>query len=593
MIAFTAPWALLGLAAAALPLLLHLVQRREPPERAFPAIRYLEDATRDPRRRLRFRNWLLLILRTLLIIALVLAAAGATMRRVRVGPHAPSALVIVLDNSASSGAIVDGEPLLARLVRSARQVLDHATLSDRLWILAADGIARPGSADELRARLGELTLEPIRLDLGAAIGQARDLVVASGRPGEVVVISDMQQTALGAARGAGPVLVLRPTAVPPANRAITGLSAGVQPWGPEGGHVTVTVTSSDTTPVPVTLTVGGRPLRDVLVSPGIASVQRIGVVAPGWTMLTASLPPDELRSDDAQVIGLRVAPPAAVHWDAAEKHVNAALSVLAADGRVRAGGGMQFGSLGPGVSVVEPPADPARVGALNRLLAARGATWRFGNTIIAAGRSDSGALIPSRENVTRRVALESIGSSGDVLATVDRSPWIVRTGDVILLGSRLDPDWTTLPLSAAFVPFVDAVVTRASRGDLAVPDAAAGVPVAMPPRVTAVVQGGHSSAIGNAPWRPSATGVYHLLAAGDTVGAVSVHIDPRESILFRAPDRAIRSLWPGATIAGLDDGPSRAFAAGTRGDLRGALLLVALACVLGETTLVGRARRKN
>ena len=97
---FVAPWALIGLLAAAIPILLHLVQRREPPERAFPAVQYLQDATREHRRRLRFRHWLLLACRTLLIIALVLAAAGPLLRRtVPLGRHAPTAMVLVLDNS--------------------------------------------------------------------------------------------------------------------------------------------------------------------------------------------------------------------------------------------------------------------------------------------------------------------------------------------------------------------------------------------------------------------------------------------------------------------------------------------------------------
>ena len=78
---FLHPWLLLGLVAAGIPLLLHLVQRREPPTVVFPAVRYLVDATREHQRRLRIRHWLLLLLRTLLVTALVLAAAAPTVRR--------------------------------------------------------------------------------------------------------------------------------------------------------------------------------------------------------------------------------------------------------------------------------------------------------------------------------------------------------------------------------------------------------------------------------------------------------------------------------------------------------------------------------
>lgn len=595
MIGFTAPWALLGLVAAGLPLLLHLVQRHEVPERLFPAVRYLEDATREQRRRLRFRNWLLLIVRTLLIVALVLAAAGATMRRTTIGPHAPSALVVVVDNSAVSGVVVDGVPVLAGLVRSASEVLRRANLADRVWIIAADGVARSGTPAELERELALIGTEPVRLDLGRAISTGRDLIAAARRPGQVVVVSALEQSALGAARGAGALLVVRPTGDLPANRGVLTLDAGLQPWSPAGGHVTISVISNDTIPVPVTMSIGGRVVRDVLVTPGTASVQRIGPQAPGWLTLTASLPPDEFRLDDTRTIAVRVAPPPAVHWDSTDRYVDAAARVLAADARIRAGSGVELGTLGSGASIVWPPDDAARVGAVNRRLAARGIGWHFGAMVLAAGQLDSGALIPTRESIAKRYRLERDGA-GEVLATADGEPWLVRSGQVLLLGSRLDPAWTGLPLSASFVPLLDAMLTSTAQGSTVAAAHVVGDPMRLPDRVTAVAfEGATTSVTGGTDWTPRRVGVFHLLAGADTLGAVSVRLDPRESNLSRAPDRAVRALWPGAVIAGPRDGPALAFASIGRGDLRSLLLLVALGCALVETVLVGgeRMRMRN
>ena len=78
MISFAAPWALFGLAAALIPILLHLFARREPPTVEFPAVRYLSETARVHQRRLNLQHWLLLLARTLLIVLLVLAAAGPT-----------------------------------------------------------------------------------------------------------------------------------------------------------------------------------------------------------------------------------------------------------------------------------------------------------------------------------------------------------------------------------------------------------------------------------------------------------------------------------------------------------------------------------
>ncbi|MGH7632035.1 MAG: BatA domain-containing protein, partial [Gemmatimonadales bacterium] len=112
MIGFLHPWLLAGLVAAGIPILLHLLQRREPPTVVFPAVRYLIAATQEHQRRLKLQNWLLLILRTALIVLLVLAAAGPTVPARGAPGHAPSALVVVVDNSASSGAVVNGAPRL-------------------------------------------------------------------------------------------------------------------------------------------------------------------------------------------------------------------------------------------------------------------------------------------------------------------------------------------------------------------------------------------------------------------------------------------------------------------------------------------------
>ncbi|MGH7593090.1 MAG: hypothetical protein ACRELE_04460, partial [Gemmatimonadales bacterium] len=502
--------------------------------------------------------------------------------------------VLVIDNAAGSGVVIDGEPLLAALVRAAGQVLDRATLSDRVWLIAADGVARAGTAAELHRHLAVLRTQPVRLDLGRAIGAGRDLIRSSKRPGQVVVVSGLQRSTLGAARGDGNLLVVRATGAPPANRGIMTLSAGLQPWSAAGGRVSITIVSSDTAPVPVTLSVGSLALRDVLVMPGAVSVQRIGPEPPGWLVVTATLPPDEFRLDDARSIAVRVAPPVAVRWDSSDRYIDAAARVLAADGRIRAGDGVQLGRLGPGPGIVMPPSDPALVGALNRSLAARGIGWHFGSMIVQSAQIDSGSTLPAPQALSKRYALERGDGSGEVLATVGGAPWLVHAGNLLLLGSRLDPSWTALPLSASFVPFVDAMLTSTLAGTAIVSDAIAGDPLRLPDGVTAVAHdSGRAPVATRSEWTPRATGVFHLLSGTDTLGAVSVRLDPRESDLSRATDRDVRALWPGAIVAGLRDGPALTFGAGGRSDLRGALLALALLCALAETVLAGRVPARS
>lgn len=139
---FLNPLVLVGLAAAAIPALLHLFERRTPPEADFPPLRYLSEAERRSARRLKLRHVLLLLLRMALIGLVVLAAARPVVPIRASGAHEPTALVVILDNSLSSGAIQDGRPALDRLRAVAHGSLGAAGPGDRLWLLLADGVAR-------------------------------------------------------------------------------------------------------------------------------------------------------------------------------------------------------------------------------------------------------------------------------------------------------------------------------------------------------------------------------------------------------------------------------------------------------------------
>ncbi len=592
MISFAAPWALFGLAAALVPILLHLFARREPPTVEFPAVRYLSETARVHQRRLNLQHWLLLLARTLLIILLVLAAAGPTSPRGGAGTHAPTAMVLILDNSLSSGVTAGGVPALDVLKRSARGILGRATPDDRLWLVTTDGIARRGSRDELVRAADTLTPSSHRLDLGLAVGLGRDVLAGEALPGEVMVVSDLQASALTPARGTGAVTVAAPPATTVSNAGLSAIETGAQPWTAEGGAVTVRLAGNDTAGVPVSLQMGSRRTRQALAAPTRPVTLPMTVQDRGWVPLTVELAPDELRGDDRWSTVVRIAPPARVRWDPADRYVAAAFDVLRDGGRVMPGVDLTVGTLGPGPSLVLPPADPAQIGAVNRALAARGASWRFGSLIAVATTIDSGAIL-GPVPVARRYQLTAAGSGETgVLLRAGGAPWLVRSGEVVLVGSRFDPAWTTLPLSAKFVPLLDALVNRVVRGEIAALTAAPGDPVPMPDRTERVAAPGRTVPVeGGSLFRPAGPGLHFLLAGQDTIGVVSVNPDPRESDLTRAGDRAVTSLWPGARVVPLEDAPDAAFTGASRGDLRKPFLWLALMLGVVEAGLAAGGRK--
>ena len=589
MIGFLHPWALLGLAAAGLPLLLHLLARREPPALEFPAVRYLMETARRHERRLKVQNYLLLVLRTLLVAALVLAASGPHLDTRLGAGHAPSALVLVVDNSLSSGAVVDGVPVLAQLRDAAARVLAQASPEDTVWLLTTDGIPRRGSPEVLRQSVVGLVPMTLRMDLGAALRTSED-VLGNSASGQIVVVSDFQLTALAAAPAAGSVVAVRPASAPPGNWGVTSLDPGPQPWTADGGEVRTLVSGPTQATAPITLRVGDRLARRGLATAGVPLGLTSPPVSPGWWPITVELDPDELRADDRRMTAVRVLPVAGVAWPSDEPYLLAAAEVLQAGGRIRRGTEVALGFLGPDASVVEPPKDPAGVEVLNRRLGEHGVRWRFGRLSLDAVASDSGDLV-GRERVLRRYSLEPVGSGrAGVLATAGGTPWIVRSGRIVLIGSRLDPDWTSLPVSAAFIPLLDALVNRTARGEVASVGAAPGDPAPVPELASEVRAGDRTWPVeGGARFRPPEPGIYYFVAGRDTLGALAVNPDPRESDLTRATDAQIRGLWPGTRIVSTAEAGTAGYFRGARADITAPLLWLAL--VMGLLELLAASGR--
>ena len=582
---FLHPLALLGLAAAAIPALLHLLERRTPPEAEFPPLRYLRDAERQSARRLRLRHLLLLILRTALVAVIVLAAARPIVPTGRGGGggggggggrsgavHAPTALAVVLDNSLSAGAVVDGRPVLDRLKALARASLAQATAGDRLWLVLADGVARAGSREALLASADGATATPQRLELVPAVERAARLVAAEPLPArEVHVLSDLQRTALGTGTVDVPdvaLLVLAPPERVPANRGVAAARAG------EGGlGLTIAVSGTPgagAAPLVARLQAPGndpaggraREVGRTLAAPGQSVTLPLPPLAPGWWMGEVWLDADELRGDDRRLFVVRVAPPASVAADAGVgPFVAAALAVLRVAKRVTTGGGVSIGErLGAAHSVVLPPGDPALLGQVNRALSARGVRWHFGAPGPPGTIASADLAMVRGVQVNRRYRLEGTEGDSGVVATVSGEPWLVRDGGVVLVGSRLDTTWTALPAAPGFVPFVDALANRIARGEALVAEAV-GVP-----RVQFVTRG------------------------ADTVGATVFGPDPRESDLTPGTPDELHRSFPGARVLDEAGLAAERFAGARRADVSGLLLGFALLLAAIELAVASMSR---
>src|SRR3990172_4389649 len=199
-IAFLAPLFLAGLAGVAIPVLIHLTHRPRDNVVRFPSLLFLRRIPFRSVRRRRIRHWWLLALRAAAVTALAAAfarpflvsSAGA------VAAGASRDLVILLDRSMS---MTYGDRW-ARALDAARAAVRDLAPNDRGTVVAFAETATmlAGPTSEQAALLGALDgVEPAygTTRLGAALGGADEILgEATGEP-HVLLISDLQQSALG------------------------------------------------------------------------------------------------------------------------------------------------------------------------------------------------------------------------------------------------------------------------------------------------------------------------------------------------------------------------------------------------------------
>ncbi len=92
-----------GAALAALPVILHLFMRQTPKHVIFPAIRLIRERQRRSKKRMRVKNWLLLLARMAVLALMALALARPRIySQVPLGDQSvPTALGLVFDTSLS------------------------------------------------------------------------------------------------------------------------------------------------------------------------------------------------------------------------------------------------------------------------------------------------------------------------------------------------------------------------------------------------------------------------------------------------------------------------------------------------------------
>ncbi len=195
---FLTPLFLLGLAALAIPVLVHLTQRERKSVVAFPSLMFLKKIPYESVQKRRIRDWLLLALRLAALALIVSAFARPFLRGSDVAAAVGGArdIVVLLDRSYSMGY---GDSW-SRAQRAAAESIASATPADRIsLVLFADHaeVALRSTPDRSRAvaEINAASPGPGSTKYGPALKLAGSLLAESRLPRkEVIVVSDFQRS---------------------------------------------------------------------------------------------------------------------------------------------------------------------------------------------------------------------------------------------------------------------------------------------------------------------------------------------------------------------------------------------------------------
>lgn len=193
-----------GLAASA-PLIIHLLSKRKYRETTWAAMRYLMAAVKKSTRRIQIEQWLLLAVRTLILLLLAGAVAQPYLEQVGMGliQGQRTHKVLVIDGSYSMAYRPGDKSIFERAKEVAQEIVDHSGKGDGFTLILMGQPPRaivhtpafePG---DFKTEIANLRLPHGTADIPATLGSIEKVLTAARRDvpkltrEEVFILSDL------------------------------------------------------------------------------------------------------------------------------------------------------------------------------------------------------------------------------------------------------------------------------------------------------------------------------------------------------------------------------------------------------------------
>jgi hypothetical protein len=313
-----------ALGALAIPIIIHLMFRRQARTIDLGTLQFLKVVLRDNARRRRLKRWLLLALRVACVALVAFLFARPYMLATEAGT-ADRLVVILLDRSASMGLKGNTRPI-DQALGEARTVLASTGSGTQVEAATFDQLVHPLARP---ADVPTAKIEPTAggTDYGAVMAWARDLLVRSRKDKkELYVLTDLQRSGLDRGEAVslpGDVLVHLGDfgRAFPKNVAVTAVTIAPEVLRPgESASITATVYNASPLPIaacPIRLHVeAGERKHDLARTIDLdgGATATVGFAlsempAGLWRGQIEAVADDELPADDRRFLAFSVAPP--------------------------------------------------------------------------------------------------------------------------------------------------------------------------------------------------------------------------------------------------------------------------------------------
>lgn len=199
---FLNPFVLFGLAAAAIPILLHLLNLRKLKTIDFSTLRFLKELQKTSIRKLKTQQIILLILRTLIVIFSVLAFSRPTIKSTlpSIGTHAKSSIIVVLDNSLSMDITDEDGNRFSKAKKLTSEILGALEEGDEMAFIPLSSLIKNRKRSFsrnfawLKEEIDNCSVNPATATLNDGLRAAQGLLDASLHVNkEIYILTDLQQ----------------------------------------------------------------------------------------------------------------------------------------------------------------------------------------------------------------------------------------------------------------------------------------------------------------------------------------------------------------------------------------------------------------